>query len=78
MRKAEQWTTRLYGVPSSGFLNWNMSDPLHGRFVVDLLLKGMGKWIAVEVQVKHGVIFIPGGALITGQRSLDDIHRRFS
>ncbi len=78
IKKAEQWTTRLYDSPVSGFLNWGMSDPRAGRFVVDLALEGLEKWVSIEVQVKHGVIIIPGGALITGRSSLADIHRRFS
>ncbi len=78
IQKAEHWATRLYNLPASGFLNWGMSNPGAGRFVVDLKLKDTGKWVSIEVHVKQGMIFIPGGALITGRRSLADIHRRFS
>ncbi len=78
LKKAEQWARRLHGMPVKGFLNWSMSDTASGRYVVDIELAGLSRWISIEVQVKQGVICIPGGALISGRRSLADIHRRFN
>ena len=78
IEKAEQWASRLYNTSTTGFLNLEMSDFQTGRYVVDISLEGSERWICVEIQKKHGTIFIPGGALITGRGSLGEIHRRFS
>ena len=78
IQKAEEWAERLYHTRATGFLNQNMSNPQTGRYVVDLMLEELDNWISIEIQVKHGAIYIPGGALITGRSSLSDIHRRFN
>ena len=78
VKHAEQWASRFYTMNATGFLNWDMSDPQTGRYVVDLLLQDAAQWICMEVQVKNGTLVIPGGALITGCSSLADIHRRFN
>jgi hypothetical protein len=78
LEKAEQWASRLYGTPVKAYLNLSLSDEHAGRYVVDLSLSGIERWLCMEVQMKHGVIFIPGGAVISGRGSLAEIHRRFS
>lgn len=78
IEKAEEWASRLYETRATGFFNLELSDAQTGRYVVDLSLEGCERWISLEIQLKHGRIFIPGGALITGRGSLAQIHRRFS
>ena len=78
IQAAEQWSSRLYNTQARGFLNLMLSDPSSGRYIVDLTLEGMERWISVEVQMKQGIMLIPGGAVVTGRGSLAEIHRRFS
>ena len=78
LETAEQWALRFYQAPVTVFLNMDLSDFQAGRYVVDVALEGHRRWISLEVQMKDGVISIPGGAIITGRGSLAGIHRRFS
>lgn len=75
--RAEQWVARLYHSSVDGYLNWPLSLPDMGRYVVDVHALDLNTWISIEVQVKQGTLFIPGGAVISGRGSLGSIHRRF-
>lgn len=78
LKKAEEWAFRFYRIPVTAFLNLELSDFHAGRYVVDVALGGHRRWVSIEVQVKQGIITIPGGAIISGRGSLAGIHRRFS
>ena len=78
LKRAEEWAVRFYRVPVTVFLNMDLSDFQAGRYVVDVALEGHRRWVSIEVQMKEGIITIPGGAVITGRGCLAGIHRRFS